>query len=415
MLQVKSSTGKDDAYLPSAKPKSLDFSNEGSAHNESIVGVRRRPTKSIELVYDENRGTVSAKGVKAKHRGIGKAKVFTKFTGRILGVPLIQGNGKADNPISAKLSLKLEEYPTFSGACRPVDNHDTIRFHHLTDFAGLFTGDQLPANEFWLKPLDKLTSPFLDCGSNSRVVGKLLGMEPESIQASAKIVSVNRLSQLVVRKIRQCRDHGIWNSGELHPGPRPQFVARTLIVEETVEVRPTEIVKGTFSIRGTPNIEFERLAELPKGGPPIFANRLNLMPVEIFGLPVGIASALANIRDLGSRKAGYESELVALFTIQLQLHVGENTPVPKIGNGPEFSTCVAGLTLLSLADAILSFYPEVHPSLVVSDTFDRDRPNVLKCETQQLSDNPPTLKSVAELVSVATRFKRHQPDLLRLR
>ena len=393
--------------MPSAKPESLDFSNEGSTHNESIVGVRRRPAESIELVYNENRGTVSRKGVKAKDWGVGKANVFAKFPRRILGVSLIQGNGKADNPVSVQFLCKLEEHPTFPGARGPVYNHDAIRFHHLTDLAGLLTRNQLPTDKFWLKPLDKLTSPFLDCGSNSRVVGQLLGLEPQTVQVSAKIVSVNWLSQLVCRKIRQRRDHRLWDSGEQHPGPRPQFVARTLIVEETVEVRPAEIIKGTLPISGTLNIEVDRLAEFPKGDPPVFANRLNLMPIEILGLPVGIASALANIRDLGSRKAGHDGELVALFTIQLQLHVGENTPVPKIGNGPVFSTCVAGLTLLSLADAILSFYPEVHPALVISDTFDRDRTNVLKCEIQQLSDNPPTLKSVAKFVSIASRLKRH--------
>ena len=33
--------------------------------------------------------------------------------------------------------------------------------------------------------------------------------------------------------------------------------------------------------------------------------------------------------------------------------------------GPVFPTCVPGLTLLGLADAILSFYPKVHPTLAM--------------------------------------------------
>ena len=95
------------------------------------------------MIHNENRGPVSSKGVKAKNWGVGKAKVFAKFPGRILGVSLIQRNGKADNPVSAQFLCKLEEHPTLSGARGSVYNHDAIRFHHLTDLAGLLTRNQL--------------------------------------------------------------------------------------------------------------------------------------------------------------------------------------------------------------------------------------------------------------------------------
>jgi hypothetical protein len=124
-----------------------------------------------------------------------------------------------------------------------------------------------------------------------------------------------------------------------------------------------------------------------------------LVLVELLRITAGIAGALADIIDERGWDCCDQGELVGWLSVQLMLHVPKNAPAIQVSHGPVLFGAVSDLALLTLANAVRSFNPEIDSLLIIPDCFDRDMSQLLIQNVQQLLDNPAPFISVAKFIA----------------